>query len=200
MSAGLDNFAPRVGGVYPPQRQDGVPLRLRPHLQRPGLGACGPRRQRLPGDDRRDVPSTPSSSPAYGTLQQGIPFMRGSGPELGPRAARSLRRRVHAGDRQHRSRLRPHLERRLRAPAAVRTPRSTSPTSARRASAATPALDINAPQTLGGGDASRPYVEVRPHRSRSTRGAHACRPSTSRCRSRSTSRSPMASCSRAPTR
>ena len=51
------------------------------------------------------------------------------------------------------------------------TRRSTSPTSAPRASAATPALDINAPLTLGGGDASRPYCVARPHRRRSTPGA-----------------------------
>ena len=44
-------------------------------------------------------------------------------------------------------------------------------------------LDINAPLTLGGGDASRPYLRVRAASSRSTRGAPGCRPSTSRCRS-----------------
>ena len=30
MSAGLNNFAPRLGGVYPLQREDGLPHRLRP--------------------------------------------------------------------------------------------------------------------------------------------------------------------------
>ena len=56
MSAGLDNFAPRVGGVFRLNEKTVFRSGLRRHLQRPGLGARRPRRQRLPGDDRRNVP------------------------------------------------------------------------------------------------------------------------------------------------
>ena len=38
MEAGLDNFAPRLGAHLPHQRQDGVPHRLRPDLQRARRG------------------------------------------------------------------------------------------------------------------------------------------------------------------
>ena len=38
MTAGLDNFAPRVGGDLPDQRQHGLPHGLWPDLQRAGRG------------------------------------------------------------------------------------------------------------------------------------------------------------------
>ena len=39
MEASLGNFAPRVGAHLSPQRQDGVPRRLRPDAQRDAVGA-----------------------------------------------------------------------------------------------------------------------------------------------------------------
>ena len=158
MSAGLDNFAPRVGGVF--RLNDKTVFRS-------GYGVTYNAQawaRAVRGDN--DYPVTIAGT--FQNAEQFLPVRNaaaghsvhgGSGPELRPRAARSLRRRVHAGDRQHRSRLRPHLERRVRAPPAVRhlgrrrLRRRQGRRRLRR-------LDINAPQTLGGGDASRPYLRI----------------------------------------
>ncbi len=82
-------------------------------------------------------------------------------PEHGSRAAGSLGRRVHAGDRQRRSRLHPDVERRVRAAPAVRhvggrrLRRGQGDRRIRRAR-------HQRTQTLGGGDASRPFASQRP--------------------------------------
>ena len=56
MKASSDNFAPRARRDLPHEREDGVPHRLRPDLQRDALGARAARRQRLSGHDRVELP------------------------------------------------------------------------------------------------------------------------------------------------
>ncbi len=103
----------------PPQREDGRPHRLRSDLQRHAVGARRARRQRLPGHDRVDVPQRRPVR-VLRHARAGHPDDCRARPEHGPRAAGSRGRRVHAGARQRRSRLRPDLERRVRAAPAVR--------------------------------------------------------------------------------
>ena len=162
MKPSLDNFAPRLGGDLSPERQDGAADRLRHHLQRDALGARAARRQRLPGHDRVELPRTPTSSRFYSTLAQGIPLIVAARTRAAGRVPLDRSgRRIHAGNRQRRPRLRPDLERRVRAPPAVRHRRSTSPTSAPRAPAATPRSTstrrrCSAPATQG-----RPFFSAR---------------------------------------
>ena len=103
----------------PAEREDCAPDGLRPHLQRDAVGARGAGRQRLSDHARVSFPNVDSFG-FYNTLSAGRPDDRGAQPEHWPCAARPLGGRVHAGNRQHRPRLRPDLEHRLRAPHHVR--------------------------------------------------------------------------------
>ena len=139
LSAGLDNFAPRLGAVY--RINDKTVFRT-------GYGLtynAQPWARPVRGDN--DYPVTIASTflnaeqfAWYGTLQQGIPADRRAGPEHGPGAAAIARPPMYTPEIDNIDRGYIHswnvaFERRL--PFEHR--RSTSPTSARRASAATPA-------------------------------------------------------------
>ena len=93
----------------------------------------------------QDYPVTISSSftqrrpvRVYNRLEQGIPLIAGPDQSTGRVPLPNAGRHRHAGVGQRRPRPRPDVERRVRASAAVGHRRSTSPTSARRATAATP--------------------------------------------------------------
>ncbi len=95
LEPGLDNFAPRVGGVYRRERPHGVPHRIRDHLQRHGMGAAAARGPELPGHDLLEL------HPA-GDVRLLQPARarhsahRGTGSEHRPRAAAERRRHGHA--------------------------------------------------------------------------------------------------------
>ena len=113
--------------------------------------------------------------------------------------ARQRCHRLHAGGWQRRSRHGADLERR-RSSAACRTTSSVDVAYVgARGSGGWASVDINAPLTLGGGDASRPYASmgrIQPSR----RGDSVCGTRYDSMQSLSTSRSRAACWSRAPTR
>ena len=87
------------------------------------------------------------------------------------------------GTGQRRSQHHPVVECRGRTSSAVEPRASTSPTSAPRSIGGYAALDVNAPTTLGGGNASRPYARWAA-RTRSSRGGSDCARAITRCSSR----------------
>ena len=137
MKVSWNNFAPRLGAIYRLNEKTVI---------RTGYGVtynATPWARAVRGDN--DYPITlASASPNvdpfgfYNTLQQGVPTIVAPDQSSGRIPLDRDRGRVHAGNRQHRSRLRPDLERRVRAPPAVRHRRWTSPTSVRRAPTAMP--------------------------------------------------------------
>ena len=156
MSAGLDNFAPRVGGVYRLNDQT---------VFRSGYGITYNAQawaRAVRGDN--DYPVTiagtfvnPEQFAWYGTLQQGIPFMRG--PDLSSgrvpldRSAAEYTPEIDNIDRGYIHTWNVAFERRL--------PWDTSVDVAyvgAKGVGGYAALDINAPLTLGGGDNSRPFA------------------------------------------
>jgi hypothetical protein len=156
MSAGLDNFAPRIGGVYRINDQT---------VLRSGYGITYNAQawaRAVRGDN--DYPVTiagtfvnPEQFAWYGTLQQGIPFMRG--PDLSSgrvpldRAAAEYTPEIDNIDRGYIHTWNAALERRL--------PWNTSVDVAyvgAKGVGGYAALDVNAPTTLGGGDNSRPFA------------------------------------------
>ena len=193
-----NNFAPRVGGVY--RFNDKTVFRT-------GYGLtynAQPWARAVRGDN--DYPVTIASTfvnaeqfAYYGTLQQGIPHDCRTRREQRPRAAGSRGRRVHARDRQHRSRLRPHLERRGRTASGVRH------RGGRRVRRRQGRRRIRRARHQRSADARRrrrePAVRVaRTPRRHQFLGTAVWRRGTTRCRSRSTSRSRTGCCSRARTR
>jgi len=119
MSAGLDNFAPRVGGVYRLNDQT---------VFRSGYGItynaqAWARAVRGDNDYPVTIASTfvnPEQFAWYGTLQQGIPFMKGPDLSSGRVPLDRAAAEYTPGNRQHRPRLHPHLERRARTSSSVR--------------------------------------------------------------------------------
>ncbi len=190
MSAGLDNFAPRIGGVYRLNDQT---------VFRSGYGItynaqAWARAVRGDNDYPVTIASTfvnPEQFAWYGTLQQGIP--RITGPDLSSgrvpldRSAAVYTPEIDNIDRGYIHTWNAALERRL--------PWNTSVDIAyvgAKGVGGYAALDVNAPLTLGGGDNSRPLREVQTASWRSIRGEPGCPPNTSRCRWPSTNRSPIA--------
>ena len=156
MSAGLDNFAPRIGGVFRLNDQT---------VFRSGYGITYNAQawaRAVRGDN--DYPVTiagtfvnPEQFAWYGTLQQGIPFM--TGPDLSSgrvpldRSAAEYTPEIDNIDRGYIHTWNVAFERRL--------PWNTSVDVAyvgAKGVGGYAALDINAPLTLGGGDNSRPYA------------------------------------------
>ena len=156
MSAGLDNFAPRVGGVFRLNEKT---------VFRSGYGVtynaqAWARAVRGDNDYPVTIASTfvnPDQFAWYGTLQQGIPFM--TGPDLSSgrvpldRAAAEYTPEIDNIDRGYIHTWNVAFERRL--------PFDTSVDVAyvgAKGVGGYAGLDVNAPQTLGGGDNSRPYA------------------------------------------
>jgi hypothetical protein len=156
MKAGLDNFAPRLGGVFRLNDQT---------VFRTGYGVtynaqAWARAVRGDNDYPVTIASTfvnPDQFAWYGTLQQGIPFMKG--PDLSSgrvpldRAAAEYTPEIDNIDRGYIHTWNVAFERRL--------PFDTSVDVAyvgAKGVGGYAGIDINAPQTLGGGDNSRPYA------------------------------------------
>jgi hypothetical protein len=156
MSAGLDNFAPRVGGVYRLNDQT---------VFRTGYGItynaqAWARAVRGDNDYPVTIASTfvnPEQFAWYGSLNQGIPLIQG--PDLSSgrvpldRAAAEYTPEIDNIDRGYIHTWNVAVERRL--------PWNTSVDVAyvgAKGVGGYAALDINAPVTLGGGDNSRPYA------------------------------------------
>jgi hypothetical protein len=158
MSAGLDNFAPRVGGVYRLNDQT---------VFRSGYGItynaqAWARAVRGDNDYPVTIASTfvnPDQFAPYATLQQGIPFMRG--PDLSSgrvpldRAAAEYTPEIDNIDRGYIHTWNVALERRLPYDVSVDVAYVGA-----KGVGGYAGLDINAPLTLGGGDASRPYFSL----------------------------------------
>jgi hypothetical protein len=156
MSAGLDNFAPRVGGVYRINDQT---------VFRSGYGItynaqAWARAVRGDNDYPVTIASTfvnPDQFAWYGTLQQGIPFMRG--PDLSSgrvpldRAAAEYTPEIDNIDRGYIHTWNVAVERRLPYDISVDMAYVGA-----KGVGGYAGLDINAPTTLGGGDNSRPYA------------------------------------------
>jgi hypothetical protein len=158
MSAGLDNFAPRVGGVYRLNDQT---------VFRSGYGITYNAQawaRAVRGDN--DYPVTIASTfqnaeqfLPYATLQQGIPFMQG--PDLSSgrvpldRAAAEYTPEIDNIDRGYIHTWNVALERRLPYDVSVDVAYVGA-----KGVGGYAGLDINAPLTLGGGDASRPYFSL----------------------------------------
>ena len=183
------------------QRRDGLAWRLRHHLQRHGLGAADARRSELSdrrlrevhiaGDVRLLQPAR-SGDPAHHRSR------REQRPRTRSRPPRASRRPSQATSTAASSR--PGTR---RSSAGCRgTCRSTSPTSARRAAAGTPGWMSTCRTTYGGGAQSRPYFPAPFNRTNAIQswGQRLETRVQLAARSRSTSRSRRASCSRAPTR
>ena len=158
MKASFDNFAPRVGGIY--RLNDKTVLRT-------GYGLtynATPWARAVRGDN--DYPVTIASTflnaeqfAYYGTLQQGIPRIVGPDQSSGrvplDRAAAEYTPEIDNVDRGQVHTWNVAVERRL--------PFDTSVDIAyvgAKGIGGYAALDINAPQTLGVGDAGRPFASL----------------------------------------
>jgi hypothetical protein len=158
MKAGLDNFAPRVGGVFRLDEKT---------VLRSGYGITYNAQawaRAVRGDN--DYPVTIASTfqnadqfAWYGTLNQGIPFMTGPNLSSGrvplDRAAAEYTPEIDNIDRGYIHTWNVAFERRL--------PFDTSVDVAyvgAKGVGGYAGLDINAPQTLGVGDAGRPYASL----------------------------------------
>ena len=156
LDAGLDNFAPRVGGVY--RLNEETVFRAGYGLTYNALvGARRARGQRLPGDDRVDVPQRRPVRVLQHGSRQGIPTIVGPDQSTGrvplDRTAAEYTPEPGNVDRGYIQTFNVAFERRL--------PFDTSVDVAyvgARGTGGYAALDINAPITLGGGDASRPFA------------------------------------------
>ena len=158
MSAGLDNFAPRVGGVFRLNEKT---------VFRSGYGITYNAQawaRAVRGDN--DYPVTIASTfqnaeqfLPYATLQQGIPFM--TGPDLSSgrvpldRAAAEYTPEIDNIDRGYIHTWNVAFERRLPLDVSVDVAYVGA-----KGVGGYAGLDINAPPTLGGGDASRPYFSL----------------------------------------
>ena len=121
METSLNNFAPRVGAVYRFNDKTVFRDRLRPDLQRDSRGrARCAATTTIPSRSLATLPQRRISSRPTTRSQQGIPRIVGPDLSSGRVPLDRCGRRIHAGDRQHRSRRRAHLERRRRAASAVR--------------------------------------------------------------------------------
>jgi Carboxypeptidase regulatory-like domain/TonB dependent receptor len=155
MSAGLDNFAPRLGGVF--RLNDKTVFRS-------GYGVTYNAQawaRAVRGDNDYPVTIAGTFQNAeqflpYGTLQQGIPFM--AGPDLSSgrvpldRSAAEYTPEIDNIDRGYIHTWNVAFERRLPYDVSVDVAYVGA-----KGVGGYAGLDINAPTTLGGGDASRPY-------------------------------------------
>ena len=158
MKAGLDNFAPRVGGIY--RLNDKTVVRA-------GYGLtfnATPWARALRGDN--DYPVTIASSSfnaeqfqPYGTFAQGIPILRGpdvsSGRVALDRTAAVYTPEVGNVDRGEVHTWNVAFERRLPYDVSVDVAYVGA-----KGIGGYAALDVNAPLTLGVGDAGRPYAAL----------------------------------------
>ncbi|HET7697162.1 MAG TPA: TonB-dependent receptor [Vicinamibacterales bacterium] len=158
MEASFDNFAPRVGGIY--RLNDKTVLRA-------GYGLtfnATPWARALRGDN--DYPVTIASSSSnpgqwlpYGTFAQGIPILRGpdvsSGRVLLDRTAAVYTPEVGNVDRGEVHTWNVAFERRLPLDVSVDVAYVGA-----KGIGGYAAVDVNAPQTLGVGDAGRPYASL----------------------------------------
>ena len=156
MKAGLDNFAPRLGGIF--RLNDKTVLRS-------GYGLtynaqAWARAVRGDNDYPVTIASTfinPEQFAYYGTLQQGIPTIQG--PDISDgrvpldRAAAEYTPEIDNIDRGYVHTWNVAFERRLPYDISVDVAYVGA-----KGTGGYAALDINAPQTLGGGDNSRPYA------------------------------------------
>ena len=161
MSAGLDNFAPRVGGVFRLNEKT---------VFRSGYGITYNAQawaRAVRGDNDYPVTIAGTFQNAeqflpYGTLQQGIPFM--AGPDLSSgrvpldRSAAEYTPEIDNIDRGYIHTWNVAFERRLPYDVSVDVAYVGA-----KGVGGYAGLDINAPTTLGGGDASRPYSRDGPH-------------------------------------
>ena len=168
MEAGLNNFAPRVGGVY--RINDTTVFRTGYGLtyNAQAVGARGPRRQRLSGDDRLDVRQRRGvrairDAPAGHSEDKGPDMSSGRVPL--DRAAAEYTPEIDNIDRGYVHTWNVAFERRLPFDATVDVAYVGA-----KGVGGYAGLDINAPQTLGVGDAGRPYASLGRSR-RSIRGA-----------------------------
>ena len=158
MSAGLDNFAPRVGGVFRLNEKT---------VFRSGYGVTYNAQawaRAVRGDNDYPVTIAGTFQNAeqflpYATLQQGIPFM--TGPDLSSgrvpldRAAAEYTPEIDNIDRGYIHTWNVAFERRLPLDVSVDVAYVGA-----KGVGGYAGLDINAPPTLGGGDASRPYFSL----------------------------------------
>jgi Carboxypeptidase regulatory-like domain/TonB dependent receptor-like, beta-barrel len=158
MSAGLDNFAPRVGGVFRLNEKT---------VFRSGYGITYNAQawaRAVRGDNDYPVTIAGTFQNAeqflpYGTLQQGIPFM--AGPDLSSgrvpldRSAAEYTPEIDNIDRGYIHTWNVAFERRLPYDVSVDVAYVGA-----KGVGGYAGLDINAPQSLGGGDASRPYASM----------------------------------------
>ena len=141
----LEQFRAAARRDLPAQREDGDPHRLRHHLQRDAVGARGARRQRLPDHDRDRATRTSIRSASTHRWRRASRRSIAPDQSTRPCPARSRRGRVHAGNRQHRSRLRADLEHRVRAAPARTTSSVDVAYVGAKGTDGYAALDINAP-------------------------------------------------------
>ena len=132
----------------PAQREDGVPHRLRPHLQRDAVGARGARRQRLPDHASPSASPTSTRSASHSTLAQGIPTIvppdQSSGRVPLDRAAAEYTPEIDNIDRGYVQTWNVAFERRLTFDTSVDVAYVGA-----KGTGGYAALDINAPTVLG---------------------------------------------------
>jgi hypothetical protein len=158
MSAGLDNFAPRVGGVY--RLGENTVFRSGYGLTYNAQGWA----RAVRGDN--DYPVTIASQffnaepfSYYAPIQQGIPIIRGPDVSSGrvplDRAAAEYTPEIDNIDRGYVQTWNAAVERRLPMDLTVDVAYVGA-----KGTGGYAALDINAPTTIGGGDRSRPYFAL----------------------------------------
>jgi hypothetical protein len=158
MSAGLNNFAPRVGGVY--RIDDNTVFRSGYGLTYNAQGWA----RAVRGDN--DYPVTIASQffnaepfSYYAPIQQGLPIMKGPDVSSGKvpldRAAAEYTPEIDNIDRGYVQTWNVAFERRLPLDVTVDVAYVGA-----KGTGGYAGLDINAPTTIGGGDQSRPYFSL----------------------------------------